>query len=187
MADLRLVGMPARSELRAALRGRLGQLGRGLRVIAEDVLGAEDRIDFVGCDVDGRAAVLLVAEPGRELERLAEALAQRAWVGARLADWRQLAPELPLRPEAGVRAVVLVPDAGPRLRAVAGALGPEAPELWLYRCVRNGSGLDVLLEPRGREREEAPPPRDASPTSAFRSGLTDAQLGLTADEIAEFD
>lgn len=187
MAELRLVSSPGRSELRAALRDRLGQLGHGLRALAENVLGADDRIDFVAFDGDGRAAVLLVAEPGGELARLAESLAQRAWVEARLPDWRQLAPELPLRPEAGVRAVVLVPDASPRLRAVAGALGPDAPELWVYRCVRNGSGLDVLLEAPGHARETAPPSRDASPTSAFRSGLTDAQLGLTPSEIAEFD
>jgi len=181
------VSVPRRSELRNALRARLGQLGRGLHALAEDVLGADDRIDFVACDAEGRVAVLLVAEPGRELERLAEALAQRAWVGARLADWRQLAPELPLRSEAGVRAVVLVAEAGPRLQAVAAALGPEAPEVWLYRCVRNGAGLDVLLEPRGRDVEAPPPSRNAPATAAFRSGLTDAQLGLSPEEIAEFD
>jgi len=169
------------------LRARLGQLGRGLRALAEDVLGADERIDFVACDAEGRVAVLLVAEPGRELERLAEALAQRAWVAARLADWRQLAPELPLRPEAGVRALVLVAEAGPRLRTVAGALGAEAPELWLYRCVRNGTGLDILLEPRGRAPEPPSPSRNLPLTAAFRSALTDAQLGLSPEEIAEFE
>jgi hypothetical protein len=185
--DLALVALPRRTELRAALRGRLGQLGRGLRPLAENVLGAEERIDFVAVDADGCTALVLVAEPGRELERLAEALAQRAWVGARLADWRQLAPEIPLRPEAGIRLVVLVAEIGPRFRAVASALGGDAPEVWLYRCVRNGAGLDVLLEPQGRDGEPSSPSRDRSPTAAFRSGLSDAQLGLTPEEIAEFD
>lgn len=187
MADLQLVRAARRSELRAAVRARLTQLGRGLRVLAEDVLGAEDRIDIVACDVDGRVAVVLVAEPGRELERVVEAVAHRVWVGARLADWRQLAPELPVETAADVAAIVLLPEAGPRVRALATALGANAPAIWIYRCVRNGAGLDVLLEPGGRDVEVPSPSRDPGLTSTFRSGITDAQLGLTPEEIAEFD
>ncbi len=185
----------SRADLKERLRARLAALGGSLRVIAQDLLAAEARIDWVTVDADGRVVLVQVAEPGEELGSIALALAQRAWVAQRLGDWLQLAPGLGLDPAAGVGLVLLAPSFGVAARAAARALGVDGPRLWVYRCVRNGTGADVLVEPA--EPGPSTPPRAAPPppgrvdevalSSSFRTSLTDAQLGLTPEEQREFE
>lgn len=188
MADLALTAPPPREDLLRQLRPRLAQVAPGLRIIAEGLLGADASIDFVGVEPDGRVVLVLVGGADQDLELVARALAQRAWVERRLRDWLQLAPELGLRPEAGVRLLLLSPDFRPEAESAARALGPDAPTLAVYRCVRNGAGVDALLEPL-----RAPAPHAAATRARpaglqpFRTGLTDADLGLTPEEHLEFE
>jgi hypothetical protein len=188
--ELALCPAPPRAELLRELRARASELWPALRVIAEDVLGAETRIDWVALEPGGRAVVVLVGEAGEDLELVARGLAQRAWLLPRLRDWAQLAPRVGLRPEAGVRALLLSPAFRPEAAAAAASLGPEALSLATYRCVRDRSGSSVLLEavstaaPPG---EEAPPEAPAVRLEPFRTGLTDADLGLTPEERLEFE
>jgi hypothetical protein len=149
--------------------------------VAEGLLGADSPIDFVGIDAEGRAVIVLVGDAGGDLELVTRGLAQKAWVEPRLRDWLQLAPHLGVRPEAGVRLLLLCPGFRAESRAAVSALGPDAPELILYRCVRNGASVDALVEPL----ENAPTaPAAAAP---FRTGLTDADLGISPEERREFE
>ncbi|HBZ72216.1 MAG TPA: hypothetical protein DEP35_21780 [Deltaproteobacteria bacterium] len=191
MAELQLLGSLPRAELHERVRGRMAELGGALRIIGEDLLGADAPIDWVAVDAQGQVAVILLGKAGTELELIATGLAQRAWVSARLKDWLQLAPNLGLRAEAKVRLLLIGTAFDGIARQAASALG-DTVELWTYRCIRNGAGVDVLLErvcggkapnPDGRRSR---PPLPAT-TSAFRSELSDAQLGLGAAERAEFE
>ncbi len=103
-------------------------------------------------------------------------------------DWLQLAPGLPLRPEAGVLGVLLCPAFRPEAAAAAQSLGPVSPILATYRVFRDGSRLESLLEPVGAAAAIEQPARavaHAAP-APFRTGLTDEDLDLTSDEHAEF-
>jgi len=121
-------------------------------------------------------------------------LAQRAWVEARLDDWIQLAPNLGLRPGAQVRVLLLCPAYAPETHAAIRALGRDVMAPVIYRCVENGAGFEVLLEHVIADEPAAAgtPLPAANPAAAvaaprFRTGLTDADLGLTAEEEREFD
>lgn len=189
MSELRLVTPPPRAELLSLLRARLGHAVPGARVVAEDVLGEESRIDLVAVDPTGAAVVVLVGDAGDDLELVGRGIAQRAWVEARLRDWRQLAPGLGLRPEAGVRICLLCRDFRAETRAAARALGAERLTLIRYRCVAGvGGDLAVLLEHAVFEAAgDASPPGTEPPAATFRTGLTDADLGLTDAERSAFE
>jgi hypothetical protein len=182
LAELRLVEPPRRAELRRAIRSRLVDLGLVLRTIAEDVLGADSSIDWVGLDPQGGVVLVLVADDTEDLALVARALAQRAWVAARLRDWKQLAPGLGLGPEAPVRVALLAPRFGAAAIAAARALGDPVAAIATYRCIRNGGEVEILLEPVYTETARGEP---AVPTSSFRSGLCDADLSLTDEERAD--
>jgi hypothetical protein len=183
-----LAPVPSRPELRHRLRTRLPEILPGLRFAAEGLLGAEAPIDLVAVEPSGRAVLLLVGDAGEDLELVGRALAQRAWVEARLGDWLQLAPHLGIRPQAGARVVLLCPAFRPETLAAVRSLGPDGPSLVAYRCIRNGGEVAVLLEPLANST--APRASDSLATGGsahFRSGLSEADLGLTAEECAEFD
>jgi len=188
LPDLSIASPPARPELIRQLRVRLDAVIPGLRVVAEALLGEDGPIDFVGIDAAGGAALVLVGAEGDDLELVARGLAERAWVEPRLKDWLQLAPNLGLRPEAGVGVVLCCPSFGPASRAAARALGRLAPVLATYRCVRNGSGVEPLVEllegPTAPAR--AGEAAGAAAFPSFRTGLTDADLDLSAAERDEF-
>jgi hypothetical protein len=68
-------------------------------------------------------------------------------------------------------------------------MGPETARLATYRCLRNGTGVGVLVEwlhpiPEAATRAQAPAGRESAP---FRTGLSDADLGLTAEELRDFE
>ena len=115
-------------------------------------------------------------------------LAQRAWLEPRIRDWLQLAPRIGLRPEAGVRALLICPAFRAEALAAARSLGSEVLSLASYRCVRDGSGVTVLLEPVevAAVSVEAPGPPLAAP-EPFRTGLSDLDLGLTPEERGDFE
>ncbi len=188
MPDLRLCPPPPRDDLLRQLRLRLGDLAPGLRLLAEGLLGAESRIDFVASEPDGQVVLVLVGDEGDDLALLARGLAQKAWAEARLRDWLQLAPELGIRPEAGARLWLLSPGFDPQTRAAALALGAEGPQLVVYRSIRDGADVETLLEPLREPRAGPPRPAAGTPASGgFRTGLRDSELGLTPEERREFE
>jgi hypothetical protein len=186
LADLRLISPPPRSQLLGKVRDRLGHAVPGARVIAESVLGADSAIDFVALEPNGRVVVVLVGGHGEDLELVARGLAQRAWVSARIGDWRQLAPGLGIRPDSEVRALLACPAYDVAARTAIAALGPAAMAAVTYRCVQNGAEFEVLLEHLATPENgaAASPP---SPVRGFRTHLTDADLGLTPAEMQEFE
>lgn len=188
MPELTRCDAPPRRDLLRMLRASAAQQWPAWRVIAEDVLGAEARIDWVALEPGGRACAVLVGTEGEDLELVALGLAQRAWLGPRLRDWLQLAPRIGLRPEAGVRALLLCPAFRGEAVAAAGALGPDALLLATYRCLRDGSGVSVLVEPLASPGAlSEPAPARAVSVEPFRTGLSDLDLGLTPDERREFE
>ena len=184
MAELRFASTPPPDERRRALRDALGALIPGWRPLAENVLGADARIDWVGRGDDGRCVIALVGRAGDDLALVAEGLAQRAWVAARVADWAQLAPAAGLRPTAEVTAVLLAPAFRPAAIAAARAAAGKGLLLAALRFVENGSGIAPLLEPIGIGD---PAEADRAGAAGFRSGLSPADLDLTPEEQAEFE
>ena len=189
-SDLHYVSALPRPALRNALR-RAQAFDPPLRILAEDILGADAAIDFIGVDPGGRVVLVLIGEDGEDRELLTQALAQRAWVRPRIRDWLQLAPNLELSASAPVVVSLLCSSFSGDTLAAAADLGPEVLDLSTLRCVQNGSEATVLLErlpPRGGSpagaAAVAPPPAGGS---GFRSGLTAEDLQLTPEEISEFD
>jgi hypothetical protein len=184
LADLRFTSSPPPDERRRALRDALGALIPGWRPLAENVLGADARIDWVGSDRDGRCVIALVGRAGDDLALVAEGLAQRAWVSARVPDWAQLAPGAGFLPGAEVTVVLLAPQFRPAAIAAARAAASAALRLTALRFVENGSGIVPLLEPIGSgDAADA----DLAGAAGFRSGLSAADLDLTPEERAEFE
>ena len=194
MPDLRLVTAPPRDELLDLLRSRLNDVVPGMRLLARGLRGAaESPIDFLGVEPAGRAVLVLVGMAGEDLELIGRALAQRAWVESRLEDWLQLAPDSGIRPEAGLLAQLLCPAFRHEARLAARSLGPERVALGTFRFVRGALGVEALLErilddaPAPRAGDGSAPAAQARPLEDFRTGLDDAQLGLTEAELAEFE
>ncbi len=189
LPDLSLTSAPPRSELLRQLRLALPEAHPGLRLVAEGILAGDSRIDFVGIDPEGRVNLVLVGDQEDGLALLGRALAQRDWVAARLGDWLQLAPALGIRPEAGIGLVLMAPGFTPETDAAARSLGAASPQLTVYRCVRHAAGVDTLLEPGARSTAPAEPAAEPTPTvvARFRTGLSDADLGLSPEERSEFE
>jgi hypothetical protein len=187
LPELALTTPPPRTDLLRQLRPRIDELAPGLRLLAEGLLGAETRIDFVGVEASGRAVLVIVGTQEDDLALIGRALAQRAWVEARLGDWLQLSPGLGVRPEAGVRVWLLAPRFGSESLAAARAAGGIA--LASYRCVRTANGATDALVERLADGSEPETRAAAAPrsTAQFRTGLNEVELGLTAAERREFD
>lgn len=174
----------------------LGRLPRPLRLVAWDVLAAEGRLDAVACAPDGAAVAVLRAPPEGDRSALVDLMAHVGWLAPRLADWRALAPDLPVAAEAPVRGLLLAPGFDPRTRAAAAALGPARVALGVWHAPPSGVPGEPWIEPvpgagglgeapaaapgrtRGpAEREPSAAPPDARGLrSRFRTGLRDADL-----------
>ena len=189
MTELQRALLPPRGELLDLLSGRLGEIVPGWQPLAKDLLGADLAIDLLGSDASGRAVLVQVGGAGEDLELIGRALAQRAWVTPRVRDWLQLAPGLPLRPEAGVLALLLCPTFRPEAAAAVRSLNPASLILATYRLFRDGSRFEALLEPVGAAGPVEHPQRAVPHTAPapFRTGLTDEDLDLTSGEHAEFE
>lgn len=166
--------MPAERSFRRGrltLRGALLRLTPPLEAFAEDVLGLVSRIDLVARDPEGAVTIVLEAESGRDLERLAEGVAQCAWLAPRLSDWSQLAPRLGLAVERGAKLLLVAPRFDDRTRAAA-ALG--AHRIALAERLPRGD-LDVELRPLGAGAATPPAaaPGPDRPRTGFRTQLRD--------------
>ncbi|HSJ97956.1 MAG TPA: hypothetical protein VLC53_12825 [Myxococcota bacterium] len=160
--------------LRRELRSRLGLLGAPLQLLGEDLLGEEDaRIDWVAMEPDGRVCVVLVSEKGDE-RLLALGLAQRAWVQARIGDWRQLAPWLSAGVDLRPRLLLLARDFSRIVRLAAREADSEGLRLARFRWEHaNGREPELTLEALDPLPVPNPPPASASAplASVFRSAL----------------
>ena len=121
--------------------------------------------------------LVFLADRGSDLGLLADSLAQRSWMEPRVADWVKLAPHLGLRPQLGVRILLLASHLDPRTVAAAKSLEGHVIDLGICRPVANGAGFEILID-----LLEAPPPTLVPPvaepiTSRFRTGLRAEDLG----------
>jgi len=221
LPEMRLTSPPPRAELLQGLALRLGDAAPGWRPLAENILGAGSRIDFVGLAPGGRLTAVLVGNAHEDLELVARGVAQRDWLSARIPDWLQLSTDLAIRPDLDVQAVLLCPAFRPEAIAAARALG-DGLRLATYRWVQSSGRAEPLIEilmapdnddssdawdpvfepvavptprraraaapttPAQSPSQPGPKQRDAQPES-FRTGLSDEDLGLTAEELAELE
>jgi hypothetical protein len=164
------------------LRQRLAELAPALRPIAQNVLTESSRIDLVAIDADG-AAVAVFDGQGDDLATFTRALGSSAWLEQHLPDWCQIAPDLGLDAAAPVRALLVACSFAPETRAAAARVRDSQITL-LTADAAAGSVSRTLPEPTraaeperplaGRTRRAA----NARPRSPFRSGLSNADLGL---------
>ena len=189
MSEIVRAASAARAELRLGLRERLGELGGGLRVLAEGMVGEFSTIDLVAVDAAGQLTLLLIGEEGEDLELLTRALALRRWVQVRVPDWLQLAPDLEIKPDAQARAILICPSFHPETVAAADSLGNGVCDLVLYRHIRDGEQKLLWTEslPTPAERRAPRPVARVAEPASFRSGLTDADLNLSPRERREFE
>ena len=203
MAELEWQGAIEVGSLRRALRQALRRTSPGWRVVAEGFLGATSPIDLLAIGEAGeliciRATAEDAGDPVARL--LASGLSDLGWITPRVADFQKLAPELGLRPLAPPRLQLFAPDFDAEVLAavehVSGLLGDDRLGLSRYRALRQQGQLTLLLEPlkAGGPSERlrpvtlgpaAPTPAtdpassslvDPPSPSAFRTGLTDADL-----------
>jgi hypothetical protein len=206
LPDLRYTPARPRAELITAIREQPDCLGTSLRIVAENILGAGSTIDLVAADREGRLLLVLVGVDGEDMELFTRAIAQRAWVTPRIADWIQLAPGLALRANAPVRALLLSPVYRAETVAAAEAIGPDIIGLATYRWVQAGPATRVLIDLSPRESEGAGTQQGLQPGSSpgnsggpgssndaggtgarFRTGLTEDDLNLSPQEARDFD
>jgi hypothetical protein len=168
--------LPERSELLRRLRSCLPKLADPLEIVAEQILGLESRIDFAAKDQRGQVVLVFLADRGFDLTVFANALAQCSWMEPRVADWLKIAPQLGLRPELGVRALLLAPHLDPRTIAAAKNLESPIIELGIWRPVSNGARIEILIDLQEAPRP-APTPAVEPIASRFRTGLRPEDLG----------
>ncbi|MDE0885321.1 MAG: hypothetical protein OSB70_07290 [Myxococcota bacterium] len=177
--------------IRTEAREQLGQLGQGLRVIAEDVMGLASSIDLLAVDEDGGVvAILIASERGQEPALLGRAIAHRAWADERVKDWCALAPELAIASDRPARCILLAPDFGEETRLAARTLGSNTVLLVRYLALRAGEATGLLLEPLADSPQPERTPRQEpaitrlssspvpklDPLPEFRSKLADRDL-----------
>jgi len=196
LSEIQVTPPHSAAELQAQMRAEVEHLDPAWRVIAEGVLGLEDRIDLLAIDGRGRIVVTLLGLAGEDDRMLLTRLiAQRAWVMARTGDWAQLAPELELDPEAPVRGVLMAPDFCAQTRASVAQLEELGLELIRYSSLRSRGRPQLVLSPvdiphPGFSKKETLSPRPGRPKpsgSVFRSGLSEEDLGLANPDVRALD
>lgn len=200
MSALLRVAAPARERVRAGLPALLAALPDPLHVLVEQVTGLSGEIDVVARDGRGHAVAVRLALGGDDLSALGDLLAQCDWLAPRLRDWLKLNPALGVRPELGVRGLLLAAQFDARTVAAARALGSGRLALARVSAFELQGSLQLVLEPLGLapDREPAGPPTAADEPpgevvgrtlaeigpevaaleSRFRTGLRDDELGL---------
>jgi len=173
----------------AELRRRLADLTPGLRPVAETVLTESGRIDVVALDEKGRAVAAFDAQ-GEDLATFTRALAATAWLDRHLPDWCQIAPDLGIDPATPARALLVATSFDPDTRAAAERL--RAPQVELLEteaaAEQPADAPDRIARPPrpgGPRRPSAAAssrrePSTGLPSHPFRTGLTDADLGVAA-------
>lgn len=207
MAELEWQGPIEPGSLQRALRQALRRAAPGWRVVAEGFLGLSTPIDLLAVGESGELICVRASTGAGDgaLEEaggaglLASAVADLGFLGPRIEGLSRLAPELGLSPLAPPRAHIFAPGFDPEVVAaaehLATLLGDDRLGLSRFRALRQQGQLHLLLDPlksgpaprshgAHRPRVEAEPatPRLTDPPSpsAFRTGLTDADLRVGA-------
>jgi len=163
--------LSGRAALIRDLRESLDDLGLSLRVVAEEMLGADSPIDLVTVDAGGRVQLVFVSSQGEDPALVGHALAQRDWATPRLRDWLMLSPELGIRPERGVGLLLLAPSFSSSVIAAAQAVQPDAVTLASYRSrPQGGVAFDTPAGTSHCNPVELAPRRAASGAPRLRSG-----------------
>jgi hypothetical protein len=201
LSALLRVAAPPRERVRAGLAGLLAAMPDPLHVLIEQVAGLAGEIDVVARDRSGQAVAVRLAGAGDDLAALGDLVAQCDWLAPRLRDWLKLNPGLGLRPDLGVRGLLLAPEFDARTLAAARALGNGDLALARVSAFEVQGSLQLALEPLvapssvpaplaarpgdGGQPEGAGPlalaevgPEVAALESRFRTGLRDDELGL---------
>jgi hypothetical protein len=187
LSDFTITTPPSHDELRRRVRQNIGRLDAGLRVIAEDVPGLATRIDLIALDENGDVVLILIVAQAEDLQGFTRALAERAWMEPRLESWRKLAPDLNLHPGARTRCLLVAPNFALETRIAADAQPKGLLGLATWRYVASDAQRTVWLESVSRcerieQRPSAPAHREDKRIPSFRSGLSESDLGLTAEE-----
>ena len=231
MAEFEWGLLPERPALRRAIRHQLRSLDRSLRILAEDFLASESRIDLLAVGGEGELVSIRIGQPGEDAAMLTRSLSDLVWLRPRTRDLRKLVPGLGIEPSAEARSILLCPDFQGETRLAIDNF-PLSIELMVYRCYRHRGQLNVVLEPQKLQKREARPPhrvpdrkerpqrrspssletlpdpssgqssavatplgrsdepdplRHLAPNSDFRTGLSDADLRLDAEETHGFE
>ena len=167
---------------RGALRKALERLDPTLRIVAEDVLALESRIDLVAVDGQRRIVAIVLAEVGEDGHAVTRALAHRDWLAQHLPDWLQISPGLGADISAGARALVVASSFLPETLAAVGSL----PAGWVELLRTTERDL-----PRGRAEgpsvARSQGRHESRATMVFRSGLSTEDLQVSEEESKEFD
>lgn len=210
MAESVWQGSVPPASLRRAMRHALRSFAPDLRVVAEEYLGESSAIDLLAVGPRGELVCVRIAPPDDTAEAAAAAEAQLLvrglsdldFMGARVGNLHELAPNLGLEATALPRVVLAAPRFGGEVRSAIRVIAPGRVELIEYRCRNVRGQLTLLLEAlpadpgatglaasspatharRPPDAEEPPQRPDASeaPDSGFRTGLSDADLRLEA-------
>ena len=175
----------SRAHRRRALRQALGRLEPSLRIVAEDVLALQSRIDWVAVDDQHRIVAILLVNREEDAAGFSRALAHRQWLLEHLPDWLQLAPDLGANPSAGARAILVAPSFLPETIAAAGAL----PADWIQLLRTNEAGPTVSTTAADTDTEfsQSLGPVLQDHRADFRSGLSSRDLEMTDEEAKEFE
>lgn len=211
MAELEWDTHPNRPSLQRAVRHRVRDLERPVRIAAENFLAVETRMDLLGVGIEGELVSLRIGIGEEDAKLLTHSLSDLSWLRSHGEDLARLVPDLGIESSAPARALLLCPSFRNETRSAIESLPDESVELMTYRCYRQRGQLGVLLElasnahrtalDGSRPNHEAldgldpahPPavPGQSRPlhepgeTNGFRTGLTDAELQANAHELID--
>jgi hypothetical protein len=146
MAEIEWETTPKRPSLRRAVRHQTQNLDRPCRVIAENFLAADSRMDLFCVGNEGELVSLRITDVGDDAGGLTRSLSDLVWLHARTKDLGKLMPDLGIQPSAEARAILLCPDFRPETQAAIEFLPAGSVTLIRYRCYRHRGQLSVLLE-----------------------------------------
>jgi hypothetical protein len=189
MVEFTLEGTTAVS--RDDVREQLASMRPPLRILAENVDTGSSPIDFVALDSGGDLVIVLLGAEGEDLALFTRGLAHQSWVEAQIQTWRQLAPALEFSAHPSVEVLLVCPGFCSETCSAVARVGPTI-QLVRARSIPNGTGDVLLFESLGSSssgpaRPQAEVTPDATPSSPFRSGLTEEDLRLSPEELQEFN
>jgi len=213
MAELEWDTNAKRPSLRRAVRHRAGDIDRPIRIVAENLLALESRMDLLGVGPEGELVSLRIGIDEADTTLLAHSLSDLSWLRSHGEDLAKLVPDLGIEGSADSRALLLCPVFRNVTRSAVESLPAGRIELMTYRCYRHRGQLGVLLEqhstPRlpafdeDRSGHDAPDgldlvlpastaPEDRSARAPlrpgeFRTGLTDAELRADAKDLIDIE
>ncbi len=137
-----------RPSLRRAVRHRVRDLARPCRIVAEDFLAADSRIDLLGVGLEGELVSIRIggAAHDSDAQILIQSLSDLAWLRDRTEDFVKLAPGLGIESSASARAIILCPSFRQDTHLAVECLPAGRISLLTYRAYRHQGQLNILLD-----------------------------------------